>query len=109
MATASRAIRADRVFDGTQVVDGRSVLIDGGEIIAVGNVDAEATRVIELGGATIMPGFIDLHVHQNEPLSLEGGVTTVRKGCRKAPRQTSSQSTETHGRCTTTSQSRFWS
>ena len=70
-------LRADRVFDGREFIEGGAVLIEGDEIVAVGNVDAEAKRTIELGDATILPGIIDLHVHVEEQM-LEGGVTTVR-------------------------------
>ncbi len=55
--------------------------IAGGMITAVGgSVDAEA-RVIDATGLTLLPGFIDAHVHIcfYDPLEvLLGGVTTVR-------------------------------
>ena len=40
-----------------------AVLLRGSEIVAVGDLDADAKRTIDLGDATLLPGFIDLHVH----------------------------------------------
>ena len=61
------ALRAARIFDGTsdRVVAGGVVLIRNGKIAAVGPrvaVPADA-QVIDLGDATLLPGFIDAHVH----------------------------------------------
>jgi len=63
------ALRAARVIDGTgaaPILDGVVVITDD-KIVAVGkqgsvNVPAGA-RVIDLGDATILPGFIDAHTH----------------------------------------------
>jgi imidazolonepropionase-like amidohydrolase len=61
------AIRAARMFDGksdTTVVD-PVVLVQGSRILAIGagvSVPAGAT-VIDLGDATLLPGFIDSHTH----------------------------------------------
>jgi imidazolonepropionase-like amidohydrolase len=72
-------IRADRLFDGTRVIEPGAVLVRGERIVAVGEeLDADAKRTIDLGDATILPGFIDLHVHDNDPLMVRGGVMTVR-------------------------------
>lgn len=73
-------VTADRLFDGRRLVEGGAVLIGGSKVVAVGSdLDAEAKRRIDLGDATLLPGFIDLHVHgAGENGSLIGGVTTVR-------------------------------
>ena len=60
-------LKPARVFDGVdpQLHDGWSVLVDGDRIVAVGpNVAAPAgARVIDLAGATLMPGLIEGHSH----------------------------------------------
>ena len=62
-------LRPDRVWDGTADAPrtGVVVLVRGDRIVAVGTpaaVNAPRTaRVIELPGATLMPGLIDLHSH----------------------------------------------
>jgi imidazolonepropionase-like amidohydrolase len=57
-------LRADRLFDGTGAppVDNPTVVIDGQKIISVGAVPAGAT-VVDLPGATLLPGLVDTHVH----------------------------------------------
>ena len=66
-----RWIRAEQIFTPEQV-DGQEVLLAGGKILAIGNgllemftdtanVDVE---VMDAGpGSTLVPGFIDNHVH----------------------------------------------
>ena len=66
-----------------QLIDGKSdqpiknagVLIEGDRIIEVGGPDVipAGTAVIDLGAATLMPGFIDAHVH---PLIQRDGYQT---------------------------------
>jgi len=56
-----------RVFDGTAVHDGWSVLVQGDSILAAGpassvHAPAGATR-IDLPGMTLLPGLIDAHSH----------------------------------------------
>src|ERR1051326_6719269 len=102
------ALRAAWLFDGTSsaLVRDPLVLIDGGAIVAVdsGVPTPEDADVTDLGGATLLPGLVDTHVHlafdaspdpvghlasQNEAETLDamikagqaalrGGVTTVR-------------------------------
>ncbi|HET9970693.1 MAG TPA: amidohydrolase family protein [Streptosporangiaceae bacterium] len=102
------ALRAAWLFDGTSsaLVRDPLVLIDGGAIVAVGSgvPDPEHADITELGGATLLPGLVDTHVHlafdaSPDPVghlagqdddatliamskaaqaALRGGVTTVR-------------------------------
>src|SRR5882724_5033024 len=60
-------LRPDRVFDGEQVHDGWEVLVYGGRIEAAGPAGStkipERTTVLELKGATLLPGLIEGHSH----------------------------------------------
>jgi imidazolonepropionase-like amidohydrolase len=72
------------LFDGRALYEPGAVLLRGGKVVAAGKaLDARAERTIALGDATILPGFIDLHVHfSREPeflaAMLGGGITTAR-------------------------------
>lgn len=74
-------VTADRLFDGARVVEEGGVLIGGGAVLAAGPIDdlhVRAERTLDLGNATLLPGFVDLHVHAYGEGLLVGGVTTVR-------------------------------
>ncbi|TXH25956.1 MAG: allantoinase AllB [Mycobacterium sp.] len=62
-------LRADRVLvDGHQVP--AAVGIDGGRIAFVGEVDADCAAVEDLRlpeSVVLLPGFVDTHVHINDP------------------------------------------
>jgi N-acetylglucosamine-6-phosphate deacetylase len=44
-------------------VDFSSLLIENGSIVAIGTVDPAGAGIIDLKGATLFPGFIDIHNH----------------------------------------------
>jgi imidazolonepropionase-like amidohydrolase len=74
-AAAPRPIvlKAAHLFDSVsgKLVDGGVVVVSGTKILAVGG-DAkipDGAQIIDLGDATLLPGFIDAHVH----LSSESG------------------------------------
>lgn len=59
-------LKAAHVFDstGTLLKDGALVVVRGDRIASVGSGEAPAgARVIDLGDATLLPGFIDAHTH----------------------------------------------
>jgi imidazolonepropionase-like amidohydrolase len=59
-------LRAAHVFDstGTTLKDGITVVVRGDHIVSVGTAAAPAgARIIDLGDATLLPGFIDAHTH----------------------------------------------
>jgi imidazolonepropionase-like amidohydrolase len=74
-AAAARPIvlKADHLFDSVsgKLIDRGVIVVSGSHITAVGSdasIPADA-QVIDLGNATLLPGFIDAHVH----LSQESG------------------------------------
>jgi imidazolonepropionase-like amidohydrolase len=65
-ATETIVLKAAHLFDstGTLLKDGALVVVRGDRIISVGSGDAPTgARVIDLGDATLLPGFIDSHTH----------------------------------------------
>jgi N-acyl-D-aspartate/D-glutamate deacylase len=66
------------------------VAISDGRIARIGRIDEAATRVLDVDGACVTPGFIDIHTHYDvqfdrDPLATPvcyHGVTTVRTGNR---------------------------
>ena len=93
MSTAGFVIRAPRAVIGEREVPA-SVLVQGGRISAVGDLEADYPGVDEehrLDSAQVLlPGMVDTHVHVNEPgrtdwegfttatkAALAGGTTTI--------------------------------
>ena len=73
------AITGARVFDGDQVIEARTVVIDGAGIAAVGGRSAARRRHRGRRRGTLLPGLIDSHVHTDmDGLrdALKFGVTT---------------------------------
>lgn len=79
-------LHADRLFDGERMRSGMSVLVEGDRIVRVDAREAivvEHARELDLGNATLLPGFIELHAHLqfrqvSADMVLQHGVTTVR-------------------------------
>jgi imidazolonepropionase-like amidohydrolase len=68
-------IRAAYLFDavnGTMRNDG-VVVVQGGKIVGVGNnaVAPAGARILDMGDATILPGFIDAHTHLTEEFNAD--------------------------------------
>ena len=81
-------LKSASVLDGTGVAAfSADIGIRGGKIAAVGQLPAEG-NVLELGGKTVAPGFIDIHRHGDAAafrpgfgeLELRQGLTTVING-----------------------------
>jgi imidazolonepropionase-like amidohydrolase len=58
-------LKAAHIFDatGTALKDGGVVVVRGDRIVSVGGSVPAGARVIDLGDATLLPGFIDAHTH----------------------------------------------
>jgi imidazolonepropionase-like amidohydrolase len=59
-------LKAAHLFDstGTALKDGATIVVRGDRIVSVGTAPAPGgARVIDLGDATLLPGFIDAHTH----------------------------------------------
>ena len=63
------------LFDGHRHhPPGRTVVVDGGRIVAVGDVDVPTgARVVDCAGGLVAPGFVDAHVH-----AVQGGLERIR-------------------------------
>jgi len=64
-------LKAARMFDGKadHVVAPGLIVVDAGKIFAVGRGAAipPGAQTIDLGDATLLPGFIDAHTHLSDP------------------------------------------
>ena len=80
-------IHAARVFDGNNMRTDTSVLVVGGVVAQIDASEAfksDNIRVIDLGDATLLPGFIELHAHLTyhhipADVVLKHGITTLRE------------------------------
>lgn len=77
IAQRRTALTNVRVFDGRRLREPATVVIDGDRI----GVDSTGAHVVDGGGAILLPGLIDAHVHLHGVESLEQlcsfGVTTA--------------------------------
>ena len=80
-APATTAIRAARMFDGTTdtMVNDAVVIVEGTTIKAAGSrlPVPPGAKVIDLGDATLLPGFIDAHTHLSDEGSDDWNADTV--------------------------------
>ncbi len=68
-----------RIFDGTEIISASSIVIAEGKIASIDGPIPSHAQVVDAGGATLMPGLIDAHVHTDEDGlrdALKFGVTT---------------------------------
>ncbi len=93
MAEYDLLIKNGTIVDGLRMPAYRGDIgVRGGKIVAMGNVQGSAARVIDATGRIVAPGFMDIHTHYDAALSgglkwdpyatLSGwhGVTTVAIG-----------------------------
>ncbi|MGY1884274.1 N-acetylglucosamine-6-phosphate deacetylase [Blastococcus sp. SYSU DS0753] len=76
----STLLRGGRKVDADGRVDGFWVLFRGDTIAAAGTGEAPAAdRVVDLAGAWLTPGFVDLHVHGGGGYTAEDGPDGMRR------------------------------
>jgi N-acyl-D-aspartate/D-glutamate deacylase len=82
-------VRGGTVVDGTGAPARRAdVAVRGGRVVAVGDVEGSAERVLDADGLLVTPGFIDIHTHYDAQLHWDPtaspaswhGVTTLMTG-----------------------------
>ncbi|ORY11712.1 hypothetical protein BCR34DRAFT_483681 [Clohesyomyces aquaticus] len=83
---ASFIIRDVRIFTGEDVIPSGFIHVQDGKIAAIGplsNIPQASVQVYSKPGHTLLPGFIDCHIHADKanpvalPQALRFGVTTV--------------------------------
>ncbi len=78
-------IRTSRLLDGKgHVLTNRDLAIEGGRIAHIG--DAQGKPAIDLTGMTVMPGWIDTHVHATWYFNRDGRFEAGR-GAKTTPQQ----------------------
>jgi imidazolonepropionase-like amidohydrolase len=73
------AITDVRIFDGEQVLEATTVVIESGLIVGIGGPVPDGAEIVDGSGRTLLPGLIDAHTHTDRKslgLALRFGVTT---------------------------------
>src|SRR5262245_11085905 len=83
-ASAATLIHAGRLIDGVSATarDRVTIVVDGGRIQAVEDgfrAAGAADEVVDLAGATVLPGFMDMHVHLTSEHSRSSELDSVKK------------------------------
>jgi len=85
VAAGQTLIKAGRLFSGEAWTRDQGILVDGDRIRAVGPWDrlraqAGGAAIIDLSGATVLPGLIDVHTHIGWHFNAQGRLHTEKDG-----------------------------
>jgi N-acetylglucosamine-6-phosphate deacetylase len=80
LVSGTTLLRAARAVDARGTTADAWILLDGDGIAAVGSgrEAPDADRAVDLGDATLVPGFVDLHVHGGAGGSHDDGAEGIR-------------------------------
>ena len=74
-------LHGGRTLDADGRTDGRWVLLDGATIAATGTGEPpSADEAVDLAGAWLTPGFVDLHLHGGGGHASDDGPSAIREG-----------------------------
>jgi imidazolonepropionase-like amidohydrolase len=84
------AIKAARLFDGVsdRLTTPGLVVMQGGRILQTGGNPPAEAEIIDLGNATLLPGFIDAHTHISREPSMDQRADRLDAFQRSVPEQT---------------------
>src|SRR5215831_2347652 len=92
LLTAGAALAQPVVIKTTTLIDGRGhvlrnqeIVVEKGRITHVG--DARQKPTVDLSGLTVMPGWIDTHVHPTWYFNAEGRLEQGGRGSKSTPQQ----------------------
>jgi N-acetylglucosamine-6-phosphate deacetylase len=89
-SSAATLLRNGRIFDGTEFVEGKAVLVEDGKISAIidDGASTQDCQIEDLGGNLLVPGFVDVQVNGgggvmfNDEQSVDA-LETIANGHRK--------------------------
>jgi imidazolonepropionase-like amidohydrolase len=87
--TNTYVLKAARLFDGKsdRLIEPGILVVSGNSIQAVGGQAPTAAKVIDLGDATLLPGFIDAHTHLTQAFDPDFSGAESRRMKQTVPEQ----------------------
>ena len=71
-----------RIFDGSTILNGKAVLVEGGLVVDVVDNDAipDEAGLVRLNSQLLVPGFVDVQVNGGGGVMIDGSINTVGLG-----------------------------